>query len=183
MFRFVNCISLLLHILEVCYAPFSLCLQKFEFERYQKIFLCSNFYQFWQLSHIFVPNHQKRATNSVNCFGGNRHKTVSSHPTELTRKKKLTNLLNKGKSIIEYRHTIKLNSNKRWGVYPANILFSSHSLQCTFSLLSWPLSQEDFWLRHRCIPLEELHLREERNNWISGPTCCIHSSKFQGFLL
>ena len=101
MFRFVNCISLLLHILEVCYAPFSLWLQKFEFERYQKIFLCSNFYQFWQLSHIFVPNHQKRATNSVNCFGGNRHKTVSSHPTELTRKKKLTNLLNKGKSIID----------------------------------------------------------------------------------
>ena len=31
--------------------------------------------------------------------------------------------------------------------------------------------------------LEELHLREERNSWISGPTCCIHSSKFQGFLL
>ena len=31
--------------------------------------------------------------------------------------------------------------------------------------------------------LEELHLREERNSWISGPTCCIHSSKFQGVLL
>ena len=26
------------------------------------------------------------------------------------------------------------------------------------------------WWRY----LEELHLREERNSWISGPTCCIH---------
>ena len=41
-------------------------------------------------------------------------------------------------------------------------------------LAFWP-----FWSSWPSCPswpsrLEELHLREERNNWISGPTCCIH---------
>ena len=74
-----------------------------------------------------------------------------------------------------------VKDQQTFGTVLVEELFRDAYLGWRMYFLTSSLSQH--FKKVHMTPLEELHLREERNSWISGPTCCIHSSKFQGFLL